>query len=186
MTTLPLESHIEAFLFYKAEPVSIKKMMEVFNVEEAAIREAMTTLTQQLHDRGLSIITKEDSVALVTHPLASDTIARLQKEELSKNLSKAALETLTIIIYRGPLKRSEIDYIRGVNSQFSIRLLLVRGLIEKMNDPKDERAYVYKPSFELLAHLGVQKIEDVQDYAKVNSEINAFMQSDTDTSHGEK
>ncbi len=131
MTQLPLESHIEALLFYKAEPVSFKKLAEMLKVEEVAIEPAINVLAQQLQNRGLSLIIKDASVALVTNPLVSEGIKQLQKEELSKNLSKAALETLTIVLYRGPIRRSEIDHIRGVNSQFSIRLLLVRGLIEK-------------------------------------------------------
>lgn len=186
MTQLPLESHIEALLFYKAEPVSFKKLAEMLKVEEVAIEPAINVLAQQLQNRGLSLIIKDASVALVTNPLVSESIKQLQKEELSKNLSKAALETLTIVLYRGPIRRSEIDHIRGVNSQFSIRLLLVRGLIEKVSDPKDERSYLYKPSFELLAYLGLQKTEDIQDYTKVNSEIQSFMSSDQETTHDGK
>ncbi len=186
MTQLPLESHIEALLFYKAEPVSFKKLAEMLKVEEVAIEPAINVLAQQLQNRGLSLIIKDASVALVTNPLVSEGIKQLQKEELSKNLSKAALETLTIVLYRGPIRRSEIDHIRGVNSQFSIRLLLVRGLIEKVSDPKDERSYLYKPSFELLAYLGLQKTEDIQDYTKVNSEIQSFMSSDQETTHDGK
>lgn len=169
-----LASKIESVLFYKAEPMKIKNLAQILGVDENQINEAVQTLSNDLQSRGLRIISKDDAVVLVTSPDNSEIIKNLQKEELSKNLSKAALETLSIVIYKGPIRRSEIDYIRGVNSQFSLRLLLVRGLIEKITDPKDERSYLYKPSFELLAHLGIQKIEDVPDFAKVVAEIDSF------------
>ncbi len=179
-----LESKIESVLFYKAEPIKTQVLAQMLDVEKARVAEAIINLSISLQGRGLCVISKDDSVVLVTSPENSEIIKKLQKEELSKNLSKAALETLSIIVYRGPIRRSEIDHIRGVNSQFSIRLLLVRGLIEKTTDPKDERSYLYKPSFELLAHLGIQKIEDVPDFDKVNSAINLFKESDT-TSNNE-
>ncbi len=169
-----LASKIESVLFYKAEPMKNKNLAQILGVDENQINEAVQTLSNDLQGRGLRVIFKDDAVVLVTSPDNSEIIRNLQKEELSKNLSKAALETLSIVIYKGPIRRSEIDYIRGVNSQFSLRLLLVRGLIEKITDPKDERSYLYKPSFELLAHLGIQKIEDIPDFAKVVAEIDSF------------
>ena len=181
METLTLDTKIEAVLFYKAEPVKIKKLAEVFSVEENAIRDSLEILKNKLVDRGISIIFKEDEVVLVTNPQVSEIIQQIRKEELSKGLSKSALETLSIIIYRGPIKRSQIDHIRGVNSQFIIRLLLVRGLIEKITDPKDERAYLYKPTVELISLLGLQKISDIPEFDKVNSEIDSFIiQNNTD------
>ncbi len=175
-----LASKIESVLFYKAEPMKIKNLAQILGVDENQISEAIQILSNDLQGRGLRVISKDDAVVLVTSPDNSDIIKNLQKEELSKNLSKAALETLSIVIYKGPIRRSEIDYIRGVNSQFSLRLLLVRGLIEKISDPNDERSYLYKPSFELFAHLGIQKIEDIPDFAKVVAEIESFKNQNTD------
>ena len=89
-------------------------------------------------------------------------------------MGKAGLETLSIILYQGPITRSEIDYIRGVNSNFILRNLLVRGLIEKIVSPKDTRSFMYRPTFELLQHIGVSKIENVPDYQKIRTEIENF------------
>ena len=102
----------------------------------------------------------------------SALIEKLTKEELMKDLGKAGLETLSIILYKGPVKRSEIDYIRGVNSSFTLRALSVRGLVEKTVDTKDNRRYIYKPSFELLSFMGVKSIEELPDYAEVSSSLN--------------
>lgn len=176
MDTLTLDTKIEAVLFYKAEPMKIKKLAEIFSVDEKLVAEALEVLKNKLSGRGISLIFKEDEVVLVTNPQVSEIIQQIRKEELSKGLSKSALETLAIIIYRGPIKRSQIDHIRGVNSQFIIRLLLVRGLIEKFTDPKDERAYLYKPTIELISLLGLERITDIPEFDKVNSEIDSFVE----------
>ena len=104
-------------------------------------------------------------------PELSSLIEDLQKEELNKDLSKASLETLSIILYKNGANRAEIDYIRGVNSSFTLRALSIRGLVEKTIDPKDSRRYIYKSSFELLSFMGVKSVEELPDYGAVNSGI---------------
>jgi segregation and condensation protein B len=91
-----------------------------------------------------------------------------------KDLGKAGLETLSIVLYQGPLSRSEIDYIRGVNSQFIMRNLLIRGLVEKVDNPVDRRSFLYKPTLALLGYLGVSTVTDVPDYETVRKNILAF------------
>ena len=169
-----LEQKIEALLFWKGEPVRLKKLAELLTVSEEEIKTGILALKEKLQGRGVSLIEKEDEVMLVTTGECSELIEKLTKEELSKDLGKASLETLSIVLYQGPIKRSEIDYIRGVNSQFILRNLLVRGLIEKITDPKDARTFVYKPSFELLAHLNVKNIEELPDYEAVRKDIESF------------
>ena len=74
------------------------------------------------------------------------------------------METIAIIAYKGPLTRLDIEYVRGVNSSFIIRNLLMRGLVERVENPKDARSYLYKVSFDFLKHLGVTGIEDLPQY----------------------
>ena len=171
-----LDAHIEALLFWKAEPVSIKKLATIFDRSETEIKEAVASLRENLHagKRGLTLIELGDEVTLGTTKDASSLIERLTKEELSKDLGKAGLETLSIVLYEGPVSRAEIDYIRGVNSQFILRNLLVRGLIEKVENHKDHRSFLYTPTVELLAHLGVSRITDLPDYESVRKNIETF------------
>ena len=77
----------------------------------------------------------------------------------------------SIVLYKNGASRAEIDYIRGVNSSFTLRALSVRGLVEKSIDTKDSRRYIYKPSFEMLAFMGVKSVEELPDYGEVNSGI---------------
>lgn len=186
MPELSLENKLESILFYKAEPLKIKKLGEILNEKPETISEGLENLKKQLENRGLALIFDEDSVVMTTSPKTAELIQSIQKEELTKDLSKAALETLSIIIYRGPIKRSEIDYIRGVNSQFAIRLLMVRGLIERKTSPKDERIYLYKPSIELLSYLGLGKIEEIPEYQKVNEDIESFLNNSEESNQNKQ
>jgi len=170
-----LEKQIESVLFWKAEPLTVSELTKILSAKSSEVAAAIENLKVNLANRGISLITNNDEVYLVTSPESAKLIERLQKEELTKDLSRAALETLSIILYRGPLKRSDIDYIRGVNSQFILRVLLVRGLIDKKIDPKDERAYIYSPTIDTLAHLGVQSVRDLPEYSQVNTDIESFL-----------
>ena len=71
----------------------------------------------------------------------------------------------------GPISRSDLEYIRGVQSSFILRALSVRGLIERVENPTDKRAYLYRPTINLLAHLGVKKVEDIPKYFEFRDEI---------------
>ena len=168
------EKLIEAILFWKGEPVSLKKLSELASVSAEEINQTLFALENSLKDRGIVLVRKDDEVMLGTAPEAGEIIEKLTKEELSKELSKAALETLSIILYMSPIRRSAIDYIRGVNSQFSIRHLEIRGLVEKVPDQNDNRVYLYRPTFDLLSHLGTSSIDALPGFEDVKEKLAAF------------
>ena len=171
---LSLGAQIEALLFWKAETISIKKIASILEKEESEIKSAIVNLRESMKGRGITIIELEEEITLGTAKEVSELIEKLNKEELSKDLGKSGLETLSIILYQGPISRADIDYIRGVNSQFIIRNLLIRGLIEKIDNPNDQRSFFYKPTLELLSYLGISKIEDVPEYELVKKDIKNF------------
>lgn len=172
---LSITAQIESILFWKGEPMTTKEISKILDLEENLIIENISILQKELENRGIVLISTESKISLATNSQMSEKISVLVKEELSKDLSKATLETLSIILYRGSVSRSEIDYIRGVNSQFILRALSIRGLVDREVDPKDERAYIYKPSIELISHLGITNRENLPDFEKINNEILAFM-----------
>jgi len=171
---MTIEQKIEALLFYSGEPLAVKELATILNETKENVTAALTTLEQALSGRGLRIIILDDSVELRIAPELSDMIRGLEREERSRPLGKAGSETLSIILYKGPVTRAEIDYIRGVNSTFILRNLLIRGLIEKVLNPQDQRRYLYKPTIELLAHLGVSKLEELPDYESIREELDSF------------
>ena len=177
--TLPLDAQIEGILFWKGEPVRVKKLAQILSVAEKDILSSLEILKQKLEGRGMILVFKEDEVMLGTAPQMSVIMETLAKEELVKDLGKAGLETISIILYKGPISRAEIDYIRGVQSNFILRNLLVRGLIEKVTKPNDQRSFLYKPSFELLSYLGLSKIEDTPEYEGVKKEFEKINEQDS-------
>lgn len=180
LSCMNVSKKIEAILFFKGEPVSIKKLADLLFTDIEHIEVAISKLEDVLSDRGIRIMRKDNSVALATAPEYSKEIEKMLKEELDKNLGKAGTETLSIVLYLGPISRSRIDYIRGVNSNFILRNLMIRGLIEKITNPDDKRAYLYKPTFELLSYLGVADIKDVPEYESIRKQIEAFENEHTD------
>jgi segregation and condensation protein B len=181
-----LEQKIEAVLFWKSEPISVKKLASILSETEENVGKAILELEKQLEGRGIRVIKKDNEVTLGTHAEISELIENITKEELSKDIGKAGMETLSTILYYGPISRRDIDYIRGVNSTFIIRNLLVRGLIEKAENDKDQRIFMYKPTFDLLAFLGITKIEDLPDYTKIREEFEAFKQNRERVEGGEE
>lgn len=169
------ESQLEALLFWKGEPISKKKIEASLACTSEELETALTNLEATLSGRGIRLMRIDDEVELRTAPETTDMITKLTKEELVRDLGKAGLETLSIILYKSPIKRSEIDYIRGVNSSFIIRNLLIRGLIDRVTEKEGTgRGYAYKPTIDLLAHLGIAKIEDLPEYGKVKAELESF------------
>ena len=171
---LELDAKIEAVLFWRAEPVSTKKLADIFKVSESEIRDSLKILETKLFGRGTILVFKDDDVMLGSNPSVSALIEQLTKEELNKDIGKAGLETLSIILYYGPIARRDIDYIRGVNSSFIIRNLLVRGLIERVTNKEDQRSFLYKPTFDLMSYLGLGKLEDLPEYSTVRTELESF------------
>ncbi len=166
-----LENKIEAVLFWKGEPMSRKGLGEILKVGEAEVNDALARLKTNLENRGVVLLEKDNEIMLGTKPELSSLMEKLQKEELNRELSKASLETLSIILYKNGATRAEIDYIRGVNSSFILRVLAVRGLVEKITDAKDSRRYIYRPSFDLLQFMGVQEIKDLPEWTEIKNAI---------------
>lgn len=167
-----LSQKIESYLFFKGEPVLLKKLSQVFDVKDIEIETALEELKASLSERGIVLMRLDsDKVSLGTHPEMSEFFKELRKEELSKDLSKASLETLSIILYKQDVTRADIDYIRGVNSSFILRNLSTRGLIEKESHKDDSRKFVYKPSLELLSFLGVTNRRELARFEEVQAKL---------------
>lgn len=171
---MPLSSQLEAILFWKAEPMSLKRLAALLSVDIADIRAGLQELETNLKGRGITLVQTNEDVMLGTARESAPLIEKLTKEELTRDLGKAGLETLAIVLYQGPISRADIDHIRGVNSQFIVRNLLVRGLIERIDNPGDARSFLYKTTLDLLSHLGISKITELPEYEQVRKDIEGF------------
>lgn len=168
---IKLEAKIEGLLFYKGEDMQIKKIAELLNITLEQTERALKELEQSLHGRGLVLVRKDDRVVLGISGELSSIIESIRKDEVTKELSKASLDTLSIILYKNEVSRTEIDYIRGVNSSFILRNLLVRGLIEKIVDPKDSRRVLYRPTFDTLSFMGITSLDQLPNYNEVKAQL---------------
>lgn len=162
-----LIAKLEALLFIYGEPMSVAKIAKMLRVPEGEAQGTIEALRLELMrtERGLALMEHDGTVQLVTKPLFAPFLETLIKEEFTENLTPASLEALTIIAYAGPLTRAEVDYVRGVNSSFIVRALLLRGLVERKEE-KRGHSFVYGPSAALLKHLGVSRIEELPEYEK--------------------
>lgn len=157
---------MESILFVSGEPLSVPRLSTVLEVPEEEIVRGLETLTKKYEssESGLSLIRKEDQVQMVTKSENTMWVEKCAKSTLQESLSRAALEVLAVIAYRGPIARSEIEMIRGVNCNVTLRNLLIRELIERTENESDPRGYLYNISFLFLKELGLQSISELPDY----------------------
>lgn len=167
---------LESILFAHGESVSFKKLCGLLDISKNELEKLAASLKQTLTDRnsGLMLLEIGDDLALVTSPAHGHILEKLIKKEFSEELTPAAQETLAIVAYAGPIPRVEIEYIRGVNSSFTIRSLLIRGLVERVADPKRASGYLYSLSFNALKHLGLSKVEELPEYARFRTLTDEF------------
>jgi segregation and condensation protein B len=181
-----LSKKIEALLLYTPEGYIIQKLSNLCGASTEEIKQTLKELEEILKERGIRVQTNGEEVRLVTAPEYSELIAKIQKDTLERDLGKAGLETLAIIAYKGPITRTDIDYIRGVNSSFTLRTLLVRGLIQKVPHTKEQRSFLYLPTNELLSFLGVETITELPHFEKYLKEIEAFIEKEEESQENDK
>lgn len=167
-----LKSIIESVLFMHGEPVKIARLQKLSAASKPEIENAIMLLSGEYasQNRGLRIIKKDDQIQMVTSPENATYVQQLIEGELQESLSNASLEVLSVVAYRGPMTRSEIEAIRGVNCSYTLRNLLMRGLVERNDNPKDARGYVYAISFEFLKKLGLDNVNILPDYDNLSKD----------------
>ncbi len=158
---------LEAALFAYGEPMPRKTLVDLLGIPAEDLDALVAAYKQSLEEdpaRGLTLLDQGNRVQLVTKPAASSIVSALFKAEVAEELTPASLETLSLITYFGPLTRAKLEYVRGVNSAFTLRNLLVRGLVERIGETGRANAYQYRASADLMRHLGVRTAEELPDY----------------------
>lgn len=174
---MELAHKLESILLFKGQPVSYKELSKALETDEAAIKTAVRDLSDQYQNRGMSVVHNDHECELVTAPGTNELLSAFQKTEGETELSNAALETLSIVLYMAPITRSMIDYIRGVNSQFTVRSLMIRGLIER--DP-NSKTPAYVPTLDTIKFLGLNKVDELPNFAEVKQSIAQFVKDTSD------
>lgn len=165
-----LFSQLESILFVASKSLTVQQLAKAADVSADKIRDAIETLKVKYNhdDSGIRIVTTEDSVQMATNAENSEAVEHFMKDEVAGELTKAQLETLTVIAYRGPITRPELEQIRGVNCLIIIRNLLMRGLLEE-HDNAEKLMPVYIVSTEALRHLGIDSVEQLPEYTTLSA-----------------
>jgi|SRR6266481_5185324 len=159
---------LEALLFIHGESLMLKKIEKILQISGEDLTELVKMLEERLADesRGLTIVIHEDKIQLATKPAHKGLLEAFMKEELTEDLTPATLETLAVVAYLGPISRSKIEFVRGVNSSFTLRNLRLRGLVDRHSDPEHPNIFLYETSFDLLKHLGLSRQTELPEFSK--------------------
>jgi len=167
---------LEALLFIHGEPLTYKKIESVLGLEKGESEQLIAELKKRLEDgaRGLQLVSDKEKAQLATKPDFNKILEDFVKEELTEDLTPASLEALSIVAYLGPISRAKLEYLRGVNSIVILRSLMIRGLVERLPDPEHPSGFLYRPTFDLMKHLGMAAKEDLPEYEKFQELLKIF------------
>ena len=159
---LSLPAQIEALLFIAVEPVSPGQIATTLETTTTQVNNALDELDAAFQTRGLRLQRHNGRVQLTTAPETSEAIERFLGLEAITRLSRAALETLSIIAYQQPVTRPQVDSVRGVNSDGVMRSLLSKGLIQEGGRADGPgRPILYHTTPEFLQHFGLNSLNEL-------------------------
>jgi len=151
---------LESILFVASGPVSLSRLAKAMEITAAAAASLLSALETDYAQRGIRLQWSGNAAQLTTHPAASSVIERFLGLEVTTRLSQAALEVLAIIAYMQPITRPQVDEIRGVNSDTSLRTLLATGLIEEVGRKETPgRPILYATTPQFLQHFGLSTLD---------------------------
>lgn len=165
-----LMQHIEALIFVSEQAITLKEIKntleEIFeqNIEKEVILQIIETLKEKYNheDFAFSIIEISEGYQFMTKEKYHETVGILLKQKTKKRLSKAALETLSIIAYKQPITKTEVEQIRGVNSDYSIQKLLEKELVTIVGrSEKPGRPLLYSTSPKFMDYFGIKSLKDL-------------------------
>lgn len=168
-----IKNKIESLLFISHKPLSVAELAKLVDSDRNQVEASLESLREEYVQKsgGIELIKLEDKYQLATAAANSELTARFLKTEATGELTRPSLEALTIIAYRGPISKAELELIRGVNCSIILRNLLIRGLIE-MRDDKVRATNVYQITVDFLKYLGISEVSQLPDYERLNRNNN--------------
>ena len=165
---------IESLLFVSDRPLSPGDILKTFGEDAPQVEEIEKELEEIFKEykeknSGIAVIKNSGKYQMVSSPESVDVVQKFLNDETTGELTRPQLETLTIIAYRGPIGKIELEQIRGVNCSLVLRNLLMRGLVAEKNG---EGELLYSVTMDFLKFLGLMSLEELPDYQKLhNNEI---------------
>lgn len=175
-----LEKIVEAVMFALGREITINELADTLGKDSTNIEKAIEKIKERYTENdGVVLVKVKDAYQLVTNKKFYPQVNKFVENTKRQNLSIAAQETLAIIAYNPKITKSEIENIRGVNSDFSVNRLLECGLIEevaRLNLPG--RPAAYSVTNEFLRACGIEKIEDLPEYENIKIKDEQMLVSD--------
>lgn len=159
-----MDQKIEALLFVAGEEgLTLEELSQLLHISSSYIKEGIDTLNQRLKKGALEVVKKQDAYVLVTKSLFDDLLKDYATQELNQRLTKPALEVLSVIAYKQPVTRVEIDEIRGVQSSMkALQKLLSYGLVEEVGRLEQPgRPKLYGTTHYFLEYFNLKKLEEL-------------------------
>ena len=172
-----IESAVEAILFASGESVQVKRLCGALGLARPAVERALQDLRDHyaFERRGIRLSQMDDSWQLCSAPEYGDAVHRALEVRKPAKLSQPALEALTIIAYYQPTTRANVDQIRGVDSAYTMSLLLNRDLIEecgRLQAPARPRLYRTTKQFLRAFHLNsLEELPELETLAEPEDEV---------------
>jgi segregation and condensation protein B len=155
---------LEALLFASGEPLTIGAIAKATSLSEQNIREIIRELTADYRDRNSGIVIAEiaDGYEMATDPELAAWIRRMKNVHVSNKLSQPSIETLSIIAYKQPITKVEVDQLRGVNSDAAVKSLLDKRLIKIIGKKESPgRPFLYSTTNEFLQYFGLKNLTEL-------------------------
>ena len=172
METVNIKSAIEAILFAAGEPVPAARISLILGVDEMDVFAAAKELSDEysFEQRGIRLLRLENKLQLCSSPEYASVITKTLEQRKPPMLSQPALETLAVVAYFQPVTRAYIDQVRGVDSSYTVGVLLDRGLIErcgKLDVPG--RPSLLRTTDVFLRTMGVSSLEELPELPDINA-----------------
>lgn len=173
--------HIEALIFASDSPMSLKEIQQCLEsildqkLDKTILQNKITALQQKYlaNNFSFSIMEIADGYQFLSKPEFNETLSVLIQQRSNKKLSKSALETLSVIAYRQPITRGEMERIRGVNCDYAVRKLLEKELVTiKGRSPDIGRPLLYATSEKFMQHFGLKSIKELPKLKEFKHEEN--------------
>ena len=168
-----LFSAIESVLFVAGEPLPKAELARVFELELNELDAELAELGAELESgaRGIRLYSTHDTVQLVTAPENNEWLVKLLAPPQEKNLSDSMMETLSVIAYRQPVTRADIEAVRGVRCEYAVSQLLKQGFIKELGR-KDVvgRPMLFGTTDAFLRRFGLHSIEELPPMPEISED----------------
>ena len=164
-----LDNIIEAIMFALGREISATELANTLEIDEESVKQSIENLKERYNEnKGVTLVEVNGMVQLVTNKKYYEQVNKFVENTKRQNLSVSAQETLSIIAYNPKITKTEIEQIRGVNSDFAVSRLLECGLIEevaRLNLPG--RPAAYSVTNEFLKACGIKSVEELPNYEEI-------------------